>query len=157
MQKTLRTTAFIELTEQFLQDNIFDSSHYIYTVKNNNSIRGLWTEAGLQHFKNMFMISQEEENIWIAHYFFVAECIGEAALAREVTRRHNLKYPNDKKEEKAVKSFLTSKWGDFQSKSKTELMLCFEHLVSLRHDLENKVDIGEKIFNKDVRYEDMVL
>lgn len=138
MQELLHTSSFMEYTEELLEDGVFTREHY-FTAIVKDEPREFWTHNALNILEQRLLISQEEEDDYASHYFFVRDSIGESAMAKEVTRRHNSAFPNDKRNHKTVKAFMGGSWTNFKTKNKKDVLLFLDQLKAIRRDIEQNI------------------
>lgn len=148
-------STFIEKSKDLQKKGQLHKSDFL-TTKVGRGNKLLWSEKALCKLKEIFLISEELEREFCAHYFFLTESIGELPLAREIASRHNIDNPNNLKKDTAVKSFLTASWGNFAKKDKAELLLIMPYMRAIRKEIEEKTFTSCKI-RAHVKYENMIL
>ena len=142
IEKLLKVKApiFTSLTQKLLLLNIFTTEHY-FKVSESNVTKELWTERGLDVLRSFLTITKEEEDLFVAKYYFIADAIGEHEALLSIRYRFNLFYPEEKKKDSDIKNFFVNGWRLFSNKNKTD----FDKYMFIMNTLQKDIEADREI------------
>jgi len=145
----LRSKKFLEETERLVKEGVFNETHFFRSKLKKG--RMFWTQKGVDILKDTFIITKDEEKIFSSLFHFIADCIGEIMMLKEVEKRYNIENPKKQKTTSVVRGYLLLGWTDFEKKDKQDFGKYVDVLSAIKDDIENK-NIDENDVPKEKKY-----